>query len=101
MVRRNHPEDRIARYVAFIMELFTAVSVTSTGCHTAPDDPDDLVFVLCALDGNADLLVSDDRHLLKIRNAYLPRPDILRPDEASIRLFVPATGPAATEGSPA
>ena len=101
MLRRNHPQERITRYVAFIMELFTSITVTSTSCHTAPDDPDDLVFVLCALDGDADLLVSDDRHLLKIRSAYQPRPDILRPAEASVRLLIPAMGKEAAGGGPA
>jgi predicted nucleic acid-binding protein len=101
MERRNHPHDRIALYVAYIMELFTRVGVTSTSCHTAPSDPDDLIFVLCALDGDADLLISDDRHLLRIRAAYLPRPDILRAAEASVRLVVPALGGAPAEGGPA
>lgn len=82
LARRNHPPERAARYLAFIMELFTSVPVTSTTCHTVPPDPDDLVFILCALDGNADWIVSDDGHLLQVRPAYQPRPDILPPDEA-------------------
>jgi len=101
MLRRNHPQERITRYVAYLVALFTRITVTSTSCHTAPSDPDDLVFVLCALDGNADLLVSDDRHLLKIRPAYHPRPDILRADEARVRLSVPAVGQAEAEEIPA
>jgi uncharacterized protein len=87
LARRNHPQDRITRYIALIRKLFTPIAVTSTNCHTPPDDPDDLVFVLCALDGNADLLISDDGHLLKIRPAYQPRPEILPTAEASVRLL--------------
>lgn len=86
LLRRNHPQERITRYVALIKELFTNVTITSTTCPTAPSDPDDKVFLLCALDGNADLLVSDDRHLLTIRQAYLPKPEILPTFEASERL---------------
>lgn len=80
--RHRHPPERAAKYLAFITVLFTPVALASTQCHTPPADPDDLVFILCALDGDADLLVSDDNHLLKIRQAYLPRPDIVHPHEA-------------------
>lgn len=98
MVRRNHPSDRIALYVAFIKSLFICVPVTSNGCHTIPDDPDDVVFILCALDGDADLLVSDDRHLLNVRSAYLPRPEILCSLDANSRLLVPGNGTAGLGG---
>jgi len=87
LVRQKHPPERIALYTAFIMELFTRVSVTSTTCHTTPSDPDDLVFLLCALDGDADMVVSDDKHLLAVRGSYEPRPAILPAFEAHGRLF--------------
>jgi len=77
MVRRKHPQDRIALFVSFIHELFTCVAVVSVTCHTLPTDADDEIFILCALDGSADILVSDDKHLLRIREAYLPCPNIL------------------------
>lgn len=90
MQRKNHPAERIARYVAYIMALFTPVTITSTTCHTPPADQDDLAFILCALDGDADLLVSDDGHLLELRTAYQPRPDIIPPADACTCLVVPA-----------
>jgi predicted nucleic acid-binding protein len=86
MVRRRHPTERIALYTAFIIELFTNIDITSSTCHTPPSDPDDLIFILCSLDGNADILVSDDRHLLAVRPSYEPRPAILPSPEAEGRL---------------
>ena len=86
MRRRNHPEDRIARFIAFVIELFTNVNITTTVCHAPPYDPDDVIFIFCAIDGSADLLVSDDRHLLAVRNAYHPRPSIVRVPEACLHL---------------
>ena len=46
-----------------------------------PDDPDDEIFLLCALDGNADYLVSEDDDLLSLRNHYA-RPSIVNCEEA-------------------
>ena len=40
MIRHRHPEDRITRYTAYIVALFTRVVLSSTECHTVPDDPD-------------------------------------------------------------
>lgn len=33
-----------------------------------PDDPDDEIVLACAIDGNADLIVSGDRHLLNLES---------------------------------
>lgn len=88
MRRRNHPEERIAKFLAYVISLFTKVTVTSISCHTPPSDPDDMIFIFCALDGDADLLVSDDKHLLNVRDAYLPRPDIVRVPEACLHLHL-------------
>jgi predicted nucleic acid-binding protein len=87
MGRRRHPEERIALFTAYILALFTPVTLSSTECHTVPDDPDDVVFVLCGLDGDADMLISDDRHLLRIREAYHPRPAIMSSSDAGECLF--------------
>lgn len=92
MRRRNHPEDRIAKFLAFVISLFTKVIVTSTACHTLPSDPDDVIFLFCALDGDADLLISDDKHLLSVRAAYLPRPNIVRVPEACLHLQLVGDG---------
>jgi predicted nucleic acid-binding protein len=86
LLRRRHPRERVTRYVAYLAALFTDVTVTSRGCHTPPDDPDDVIFVLCALDGDADFLVTEDGHILAVRHAYHPRPAIVPPDEARSHL---------------
>ena len=36
-----------------------------------PSDPDDEIFLLCALDGLADYLVSDDHSLTDLKSKYL------------------------------
>jgi putative PIN family toxin of toxin-antitoxin system len=35
-----------------------------------PDDPKDEIFLACAIDGQADLIVSGDRHLLNLRDYH-------------------------------
>jgi len=35
-----------------------------------PSDPDDEIFLLCAIDGQADYLVTDDNDLLSLRSNY-------------------------------
>ncbi|MBI2170912.1 MAG: putative toxin-antitoxin system toxin component, PIN family [Chloroflexi bacterium] len=37
-----------------------------TRLHVIPDDPDDNKFLECAVEGEADYIVSGDRHLLKL-----------------------------------
>lgn len=92
MRRRNHPEDRIAKFLAFVISLFTKVTITSTVCHTPPSDADDVIFIFCALDGGADLLIADDKHLLNVRAAYLPRPNIVRVPDACLHLQLVGDG---------
>lgn len=101
MVRRNHPLDRVALFVAFIIELFTSINVTSVTCHTVPSDPDDTIFILCALDGDADFLVSNDTHLLAIRTAYHPRPRILTAADAGTHLLATSSPAEGAEGNSA
>ena len=55
--------------------------LVSTEAPTRPRDPDDEVFLLCAIDGDADYLVSEDRDLLSLRAAY-SRPTIANCEEA-------------------
>jgi len=45
-------------------ELFSPAPLTKAVC----DDPDDDKFIACALAGKANLIVSGDKHLLKVRN---------------------------------
>ena len=62
------------------MGAFSRVTITSTSAPVPPSDPDDEVFLLCAIDGDADYLISEDKHLIEIKDSYT-RPVIGRSDE--------------------
>ncbi len=70
LLERRHPPDRVRRLLTYIQGAFAPVEVTSTAAPVPPSDPDDEIFLLCALDGDADYLVSEDDHLLKLRPHY-------------------------------
>lgn len=72
LIDRNHPPERIERYMAYLVGAFEHVIVVSTSCHNPPSDPDDVIFVLCALDGRADYLFSADHAVLAVRGSYDP-----------------------------
>lgn len=67
-----HPTDRTQRLVTLIMGAFERVEIVTQSAPTRPSDPDDEVFLLCAIDGHADLLVTEDHALLSISHAYDP-----------------------------
>ena len=52
------------------MGAFSTVKISTKKAPTRPTDLDDEVFLLCAIDGNADYLVSDDDDLLELANKY-------------------------------
>lgn len=70
LLERRHPPDRVRRLLAYIQGAFARVDITSSEAPTPPSDPDDEVFLLCALDGDADYLVSEDTHLLALQSHY-------------------------------
>lgn len=45
--------------------------VTTKNAPHPPSDGDDTIFMLCALDGEADYLVSEDHALLALKPHYL------------------------------
>jgi uncharacterized protein len=57
----------------------TATVVEPTSSLTLVDDPDDDKFIECAIEGEADFIVSKDEHLLKLR------------DYQGIRIVLPRT----------
>ena len=75
LLERGHPEVRVRELIAYLIGSFESVTVVSTGAPVPPSDPDDEIFLICAIDGDADHLVSEDRHLLNLRNNYR-RPEI-------------------------
>lgn len=85
LIERGSPDERAGRLVRDIANAFERVVVVSERAPTPPRDPDDEEFLLCAIDGDADYLVSEDRDLLSLRGEY-SRPTIARCEEALPRL---------------
>ena len=75
LLERHHPPERIRRLISLIAGSFYRIVVTSEQAPVRPTDPDDEIFLLCALDGDADYLASEDKHLLRFRPHYY-RPTI-------------------------
>lgn len=70
LTSKGHPPDRIKKLLALLGGAFEEVGLTTAAPPVAPPDPDDAVFILCCLDGNADYLVSEDKGLLGLNKAY-------------------------------
>lgn len=75
LVDLNHPRERALKMITYLMGAFDRITITSKAAPISPVDPDDEIFLLCALDGNADYLVSEDKSLLDLKGSY-PRPVI-------------------------
>ena len=70
LLARGHPRERVRRLVALVEGAFEEVALTTPAAPFPPDDPDDEVFVLCAMDGAAGYLVSEDRSVLALDGRY-------------------------------
>lgn len=70
LVDLRHPPERAMKLMTYIMGAFSKVVITSQSAPMPPADPDDEVFLLCALDGNADYLVAEDHHLTDLKPHY-------------------------------
>lgn len=77
----NHPPERVDRLIGLLMGAFEMILIKTESCNPAPKDPDDEVFLLCAIDGLADLLVSNDNDLLELKDQYT-QPSIVDRDSA-------------------
>lgn len=87
LIDRGHPTKRIERYLGLLFGAFELVKVKTKTCSPSPSDPDDVIFLLCALDGKADLLVSNDGHLLGLKGGYSDF-SIVNPIEATLALGI-------------
>lgn len=83
----RHPPERALRLITYLMGAFERVALTSTSAPYPPTDPDDEVFLICAIDGNADYLVSDDGALLALATKYA-KPSIGCCDDVLVPLGV-------------
>ena len=70
LVDLGHPRDRSLKLITYIMGAFSRVEVHTERAPFPPSDPDDEIFLLCALDGDADYLVAEDRHLTSLKGNY-------------------------------
>ena len=70
LLERGHPPGRIQQLLTYIQGAFVPVQIVSSAVPVRPADPDDEIFLLCALDGDADYLVSEDAHLLDLQPNY-------------------------------
>ena len=66
----NHPPHRALRLITYLIGAFEMVLLRTSSAPSPPSDPDDEVFILCALDGKADYLVSEDGSLLALKPSY-------------------------------
>lgn len=71
LVDLGHPHERALRLMTYIMGAFSRVTITTKFAPVRPSDPDDEVFLLCAIDGDADYLVSEDRALTNLKDRYI------------------------------
>jgi predicted nucleic acid-binding protein len=85
LVDLQHPRDRALKLITYLMGAFEQVMITTAAAPHRPSDPDDEIFLLCALDGNADYLVSDDGALLALKTLY-PKPCIAKCADAAMPL---------------
>ena len=76
LILRGSPPERAATLIARIKRAFVLVPTTTSRAPVPPGDPDDEKFLLCALDGDADYLVSEDSDLLDLHADYA-RPAIV------------------------
>jgi predicted nucleic acid-binding protein len=82
LVDLGHPQERVIKLMALLMGAFDKVAVTTANAPFPPSDPDDEIFLLCALDGNADYLISEDNALTSLQEKY-SKPVISKCNEAS------------------
>ena len=87
LLDRSHPPYRARKLITYIMGAFLRIEIVSPSAPVPPSDPDDEIFLICALDGDADFLVSEDRALLALKASY-ERPVIGRCSEILVALGV-------------
>jgi putative PIN family toxin of toxin-antitoxin system len=61
-------QETPAQLTAFALSLSTPFDVSRTGVPIVTADPDDDIFLLCAIEAQAKAVVTADRHLLALRS---------------------------------
>ena len=70
LIDLNHPPERAGRMITYLIGAFTRVEITTAEAPFRPSDLDDEIFILCAIHGDADYLVSEDNSLLSLTPSY-------------------------------
>jgi predicted nucleic acid-binding protein len=72
LIDLRHPPERAMRFITYLIGAFSRITIVTENAPTRPADLDDEIFLLCAIDGEAHYLVSDDRGLLALSVHYDP-----------------------------
>jgi predicted nucleic acid-binding protein len=87
LIDRKHPPDRALRFIQFLLGTFERVEVVTKQASHPPSDPDDEIFILCAVDGKAEYLISHDEALLNLAQHYSAF-TICKADQEAARLEI-------------
>ena len=68
----KHPPARAALFITYLVGAFERVEITTVQAPFRPEDLDDEIFILCAIDGDADYLITEDNQLLALTANYAP-----------------------------
>jgi predicted nucleic acid-binding protein len=85
LVDQGTSHERILNLMKYIMGAFDRVTIKTKAAPVRPTDPDDEIFLLCAIDGEADYLVSDDHDLRNLKSLY-EKPVIGASEELAVPL---------------
>lgn len=70
LLQHNIPEDEVESFIRSLARHAEQISVVFFHFRHYPVDADDVMFLLCAANGDASHLVSYDQHLLSLRPYY-------------------------------
>jgi len=70
LLKHGIPEAEVEAFVHLLARHGEAVPIIFFHFRHFPVDPDDVMFLLCAINGNATHLVSYDDHLLALKHFY-------------------------------
>ncbi len=75
----SFPEEKVSSYIENVL-LFVALVNPQVRVNIVEEDPDDNKIIECALESQADFILSYDKHLLDLKETNGVK--ILRPEEA-------------------
>ena len=70
LLEKGIAEEKIRALLSRLMIAGESVYIAFFHERNYPEDPDDIAFLLCAINGKADYLVTYDRHLTKLNNQF-------------------------------